>query len=178
MPQLQKVEILRSNERPGLTPVFGTSTPPSGLSGMLRRAAFKFSENDLRHWLILLFADRVNVGDLDGERLATAATGESLHAVGADLGHPVATSATKQGTWHPHCRGLYSTFARLRPPGPRRAAAGHPCSGSGETAHGREIHAVRQQPHQLHDAGEALRKMDVELAAFPAAHHFGRGGFG
>ena len=95
VPQLQKVEILRSNERPGLTPVFGTSTPPSGLSGMLRRAAFKFSENDLRHWLILLFADRVNVGDLDGERLATATTGKSPRAVGAHLGHPVATSATK-----------------------------------------------------------------------------------
>ncbi len=30
---------------------------------MLRRVAFRFSENDLRHWLILLFADRVNVGE-------------------------------------------------------------------------------------------------------------------
>lgn len=63
VPQLKKVEILHSNERPGLTPVFGTSTPPSGLSGMMRRAAFKFSENDIRHWLILLAADRVNVGE-------------------------------------------------------------------------------------------------------------------
>lgn len=63
IPQLQKVEILRSSERPGLTPVFGTSTPPTGISGALRRFAFKFSENDLRHWLILLFADRVNVGE-------------------------------------------------------------------------------------------------------------------
>ena len=63
VPQLRKVEILHSNERPGITPVFGSTTPPSGLSGMLRRAAFKYSENDLRHWLILLFADRVNVGE-------------------------------------------------------------------------------------------------------------------
>ena len=63
VPQLPKVEILRSNERPGMTPVFGTSTPPTGLSGMLRRFAFKFSENDIRHWLVLLFADRVNVGE-------------------------------------------------------------------------------------------------------------------
>jgi hypothetical protein len=61
--QAQTVEILHSNERPGLTPVFGTTVPPSGLSGMLRRAAFRFSENDLRHWLILLAADRVNVGE-------------------------------------------------------------------------------------------------------------------
>jgi len=59
--QRQTVEILVSNERPGITPIFGTSTPPSGVSGMARRFAFKFSENDVRHWLILLFADRVNV---------------------------------------------------------------------------------------------------------------------
>jgi hypothetical protein len=63
LPQLAKVEILHSTERPGITPVFGTSTPPSGLSGMMRRGAFKFSENDIRHWLILLAADRVNVAE-------------------------------------------------------------------------------------------------------------------
>jgi hypothetical protein len=61
--QLQKVEILVSNERPGITPVFGTSTPPSGLSGKIREFAFTFSENDVRHWLLLFFADRVNVGE-------------------------------------------------------------------------------------------------------------------
>jgi hypothetical protein len=62
-PQPQHVEILHSTERPGITPVFGTSTPPSGISGMLRRLAFRYSENDIRHWLVLLFADRVNVGE-------------------------------------------------------------------------------------------------------------------
>ena len=55
------VEVLHSTERPGLTPVFGTGQPPSGVSGFVRRAAFKYSENDIRHWLMLLFADRVNV---------------------------------------------------------------------------------------------------------------------
>lgn len=55
------VEVLHSNERPGLTPVFGTTLPPSGLSGVLRRRAFRHSENDLRHWLTLLAADRVDV---------------------------------------------------------------------------------------------------------------------
>ena len=59
--QLQRVEVLHSNERPGITRVFGTSTPPSGLSGMLRRYAFKFSEGSSGHWLTLLLADRVNV---------------------------------------------------------------------------------------------------------------------
>jgi hypothetical protein len=61
--QTAKVKVFHSNERPGITPVFGTSTPPSGVSGMLRALAFKFSENDLRHWLILLAADRINVGE-------------------------------------------------------------------------------------------------------------------
>ncbi len=56
------VKILSSTERDGqLTPVFGTTVPPSGLSGAMRGAAFRFSENDLRHWLILLAADRTNV---------------------------------------------------------------------------------------------------------------------
>jgi hypothetical protein len=41
--------------------VFGSTAPPSGLSGLLRKFSFRFSENDIRHWLILLFADRVNV---------------------------------------------------------------------------------------------------------------------
>ena len=54
-------EVLHSSERPGLTPVFGTPQPPRGLSGGLRRLAFGWSENDLRHWLVLLAADRVNM---------------------------------------------------------------------------------------------------------------------
>jgi hypothetical protein len=59
--QAPKVEILHSNERPGLTRVFGTSCPPSGLSGLLRRYAFKFSEGSSGHWMTLILADRVNV---------------------------------------------------------------------------------------------------------------------
>jgi hypothetical protein len=58
-----RVKIHHSTERPGITPVFGTSTPPSGISGKMRDLAFRYSENDLRHWLILLAADRVNVGE-------------------------------------------------------------------------------------------------------------------
>jgi hypothetical protein len=59
--QPQTVEILHSNERPNLTAVFGTSSPPSGLSGAIRRYAFKYSEDRYLHWLPLLLADRVNV---------------------------------------------------------------------------------------------------------------------
>lgn len=55
------IEVLHSNERPNVTAVFGTSVPPSGLSGMIRRFAFRYSENSYLHWLPLLLADRVNV---------------------------------------------------------------------------------------------------------------------
>ena len=61
--QSQHEEILKSNERPAITRVFGTSSPPSGLSGMLRRYAFKFSEGSAAHWMTLILADRVNVAE-------------------------------------------------------------------------------------------------------------------
>lgn len=59
--QPETVEILQSNERPNMTRVFGTSAPPSGLSGMLRRFAFRYSESNWNHWLPLILADRVNM---------------------------------------------------------------------------------------------------------------------
>jgi hypothetical protein len=55
------VEVLHSNERPDVTSVFGTSTPPSGLSGVIRRVAFRYSESSYGHWLPLMLADRVGV---------------------------------------------------------------------------------------------------------------------
>ena len=64
-PQQQPVtvEILHSNERPDVTAVFGTSTPPSGLSGVIRRIAFRYSESSYGHWLPLMLADRVSVAE-------------------------------------------------------------------------------------------------------------------
>jgi hypothetical protein len=59
--QTETVEILHSNERPNLSATFGTSTPPSGVSGMIRREAFKFSENSYGHWVPLMLADRVGM---------------------------------------------------------------------------------------------------------------------
>lgn len=59
--QLRDVEVLHSNERPSLSAVFGTSNPPTGLSGDLRRYAFKYSESSYGHWLPLILADRINV---------------------------------------------------------------------------------------------------------------------
>ena len=61
-PEQQPVdmEILQSNERPNVTAVFGTSSPPSGVSGAIRRFAFKFSEGSAGHWFSLILADRIN----------------------------------------------------------------------------------------------------------------------
>ena len=55
------VEVLHSNERPNVSAAFGTTLPPSGISGMIRRAAFNFSENSYGHWLPLMLADRVDM---------------------------------------------------------------------------------------------------------------------
>jgi hypothetical protein len=59
--QVPSVEVLKSNERPTLSAVFGTASPPSGLSGMIRRHAFRYSESSYAHWLPMLLADRINV---------------------------------------------------------------------------------------------------------------------
>lgn len=56
-----QVEILQSIEHKQRPAVVGTSTPPSGLSGALRRHAFRKSESNLLHWMMLLGADRINV---------------------------------------------------------------------------------------------------------------------
>jgi hypothetical protein len=55
------VEILQSIEHNRRPAVIGTSTPPSGISGMIRRYAFRRSESDWLHWLLLMGADRLNV---------------------------------------------------------------------------------------------------------------------
>ncbi len=59
--QESDVEILRSIEHVRTPAVFGTAVPPSGVSGMMRRAAFHWSESNWLHWLMLMGADRINV---------------------------------------------------------------------------------------------------------------------
>jgi len=51
----------RSLEHKFLTPVFGTSCPPRGLSGLIRRHAYeRYSEGHTAHWLLLVAGDRVD----------------------------------------------------------------------------------------------------------------------
>ena len=51
----------RSVEHTQLPPVFGTTCPPRGISGVVRRRAYaRYSEGQAAHWLLLIAADRVD----------------------------------------------------------------------------------------------------------------------
>lgn len=58
--QPRRVKVFHSVERPEVTHVFGTSAPPSGLSGQIREVAYRYGEGKKRRWMLLLLADRVN----------------------------------------------------------------------------------------------------------------------
>lgn len=94
------VEVLKSTERPDMTPVFGTTVPPRGVSGMLRRAAFRFSENDVRRWMTLLLADRVNMVEGIVDDLAHGHVPNVLGEMGwrAELKHNPKGAARKAAT--------------------------------------------------------------------------------
>lgn len=61
----------RSVEHAMLPPVFGTSTPPAGLSGAIRKYAYKYSEGRAAHWLLLIGADRVDAWEHHLKSLTT-----------------------------------------------------------------------------------------------------------
>jgi hypothetical protein len=77
---------------------------------MIRRAAFKLSENDIRHWLMLLVADRVNMVEGIGEDLARGHIPNVFAEMGikAELKHNPAglvkkaaiTTAVVGGVWY------------------------------------------------------------------------------
>ncbi|MET0916201.1 MAG: hypothetical protein ABWY81_08385 [Jiangellaceae bacterium] len=51
----------RSVEHTQLPPVFGTTCPPKGLSGVVRKFSYaKYSEARAAHWLLLMAADRID----------------------------------------------------------------------------------------------------------------------
>ena len=60
--QLPVQQRERSIEHRFLTPVFGSACPTRGLSGVIRRYAYRrFSEGRTAHWLLLMLADRIDV---------------------------------------------------------------------------------------------------------------------
>lgn len=61
--------------------VFGTAQPLHGLSGLLRRAAYRLPERGTARWLLLLAGDRVDVLEhraADGLWIVPAAVGLAL----------------------------------------------------------------------------------------------------
>jgi hypothetical protein len=68
--QQSDVEVLQSIEYKHFPAVYGTTVPPRGLSGAIRRAAFTWSESHWLHWLMLMGADRINVVEGLAEDLA------------------------------------------------------------------------------------------------------------
>lgn len=72
---------LRRVELAQMTPVFGTACPPRGLSGAVRKFAYRIPEHRVTHWLALLAADRVDAIEHEPWRLWPLAA-----ALGAGLG--------------------------------------------------------------------------------------------
>ena len=63
----------RSVEHAFVTPVFGTAQPLHGVSGAVRRLAYRrYSEGRLAHWLLLVVGDRIDAG---GAHLRSLAAG-------------------------------------------------------------------------------------------------------
>jgi hypothetical protein len=85
--QVPTVPVLKRAGLAQLTPVFGTAAPPHGLSGRLRKVGYDITDDKVRHWMVLLLADRVdviesNLGDVAKRVLPIAAI---ALAVGAGI---------------------------------------------------------------------------------------------
>ena len=90
----------RSIEHAFLTPVFGTSCPPRGLSGVIRKLAYaRYSEGRAAHWLLLLGADRVDAVESHLRSFATLHPDNPVTETGvlSELSHHGVTSRAGRG---------------------------------------------------------------------------------
>jgi hypothetical protein len=153
----------RSIEHLQLTPVFGTSCPPKGLSGVMRRYAYRtYSEARAAHWLLLLAADRIDAAESHLRSFATLRPDNPFTQTGvrAELTHHGLASrrGQRRADWH-HVldpiivvgpwigaaslarrviRGVVRRGRRARPPGDRRGPeAGAVPTGAPVTSSGR-----------------------------------------
>ena len=58
--QDRTVPVLTHTERAEVTPVFGSASPPRGLSGWMRKQAYRIPEHKAAHFMLLMVADRVD----------------------------------------------------------------------------------------------------------------------
>ncbi|HZH04174.1 MAG TPA: hypothetical protein VEY30_10335 [Myxococcaceae bacterium] len=68
-----------------LPPVFGTSTPLRGLSGVIRRFAAHYPDHAPRHWLLKLLGDRVDFVESRARRALPYAAAIALLGVAVQL---------------------------------------------------------------------------------------------
>jgi hypothetical protein len=52
--------VLKDAQREELSATFGTGQPPHGFSGLIRTAAYRIPDYEVRRWALLLLADRVD----------------------------------------------------------------------------------------------------------------------
>jgi hypothetical protein len=120
----------RSIEHASLTPVFGTTVPPKGLSGVIRRVAYRrYSEARAAHWLLLIAADRVDAWESHLASFASARPDQPITETGirsevryhglrsrigqgrADLAHQAVDPVIVVGPW---IAVAWLTFAGVR----------------------------------------------------------------
>jgi hypothetical protein len=65
-----------------LTPVYSIANPPRGLSGLIRRLAYRIPDYRPRRWMLLVLADRVDVLESNPARLLRAAAAVSVVGLG------------------------------------------------------------------------------------------------
>jgi hypothetical protein len=56
-----------------MPPVYGTAVPLRGISGMVRAAAYRYPDHVMRHWSMLLLADRIDGWELRTRRVLRVA---------------------------------------------------------------------------------------------------------
>ncbi len=84
--QTPLARTLRDATRAELTATFGTGQPPRGLSGALRRVAYRLPDYKVKRWALLLFADRIDaLEDAAGRMMTTPATWVAITAGGIGL---------------------------------------------------------------------------------------------
>ncbi|WP_138443226.1 hypothetical protein [Sinomonas susongensis] len=89
----------RSLEHKFVTPVFGTSVPLKGLSGAIRRFAYKrYSEGRAAHWLLLIAGDRVDAWEAHARSLVSRQPDNPVTETGilAEAGHHPVSSRFRQ----------------------------------------------------------------------------------
>lgn len=76
--QPPRFPLLVSPSKRQLTPVFGTGPPARGLSGAIKRLAYRLPEHRSSRWLLLLLSDRVDAVEHAGWPLGKAGSAAAL----------------------------------------------------------------------------------------------------